>query len=29
MEGLVFSRTISIIVNGSPTSDFVASRGLH
>ncbi|XP_058757184.1 uncharacterized protein LOC131630422 [Vicia villosa] len=29
MEGLVFSSTILVLVNGSPTTNFVANRGLH
>lgn len=29
MEALVFNSTMSILVNGSSTKDFVVSRGLH
>lgn len=29
MEGLVFSSSLSILVNGSPTKDFEVSKGLR
>ncbi|XP_058733006.1 uncharacterized mitochondrial protein AtMg01250-like [Vicia villosa] len=29
MEGLVFSSSMSVIVNGSPTKEFIVERGLR